>query len=332
MNNTNRARIARARATRLGLQLSQRGIVFTLYDAEGVTLAVGPLAVIESYLIQRARPRRPGPAPSSRMPESWRRDVDDYLTTLTAGGQRPLTIRLRRANLCLAARGLGCPPAEVTAEQLVNWLGKQQHLSQEARKSYRATLRGFFLWLYEMGRVPVYIGDALPRVRVPKAPPRPASDDAWRKALEAADRRTELMLRLAGEAGLRRAEIAQVHTRDLMDGGALLVHGKGGKQRVVPISDRLAALIRETPQQGWVFPTTPGQHLTPGHVGKLIARALPDAWTAHTLRHRFASRAYRGSRNLVAVQALLGHESVLTTQRYVAICDDEVRAAAACAW
>lgn len=55
------------------------------------------------------------------------------------------------------------------------------------------------------------------------------------------------MLRLAGEAGLRRAEIAQVHTADLMDGGALLVHGKGGKNRVVPISTYLVSLIRQAP-------------------------------------------------------------------------------------
>ncbi|POY20092.1 integrase [Mycobacterium kansasii] len=182
-----------------------------------------------------------------------------------------------------------------------------------------------------MGRVPLYIGDALPVVRVPKAPPRPASDEAWQAALANADRRTELMLRLAGEAGLRRAEIAQVHTGDLMDGGALLVHGKGGKNRVVPISTYLVSLIRQAPA-GWLFPNTPDRHLTPEHVGKIISRALPDNWTAHTLRHRMASRAFHGSRNIRAVQALLGHESILTTERYVAICDDEIRAAAACAW
>ncbi len=331
MNNTNRARVARKRAQRLGLTLIVRGCVYTLRDSDDITLAVGGLAIIEAYLVQRAQPKRPGPPPATFAPESWRRDIDDYLLALAAGGQRPLTIRLRKATLCCAARGLGCPPAEVTAEQLVNWLGRQQHLSQEGRKSYRTTLRGFFTWMYEMNRVPIYIGDALPKVRVPKSPPRPATDEAWQAALEKADRRTEMMLRLAGEAGLRRAEIAQVHTSDLMDGGALLVKGKGGKQRVVPLSDHLVALIREA-QPGWLFPTIPGQHLTPGHVGKLMSRALPDHWTAHTLRHRFASRAYRGSRNLRAVQTLLGHQSILTTERYVAISDAEVRAAAACAW
>ncbi|KAA1251740.1 tyrosine-type recombinase/integrase [Mycobacterium simiae] len=63
-----------------------------------------------------------------------------------------------------------------------------------------------------------------------------------------------------------------------------------------------------------------------------MAGALPEHWTAHTLRHRFTTRAYRGSRNLRAVQTLLGHSSVATTERYTAVDDDEIRAAmmAAC--
>jgi len=229
----------------------------------------------------------------------------------------------------MAARGLGCPPAEVTAEKLLDWLGRQQHLSPEGRHSYRSTLAGFLSWAYRYGRIPVYLGDALPRVRVPEAPPRPANDDAWQTALEKADRRTKLMLRLAAEAGLRHAEIAQVHSSHLdTASGQLLVHGKGGKQRVVPISDHLAYLVREC-GDGWVFSNGFGGHLSAGHVGRLIAGVLPGDLAAHTLRHRYATRAYRGSHNLRAVQKLLGHSSVLSTERYTMVADDEVRAAAA---
>lgn len=326
----NRARIARKRAARLGLTLSQRGSVFTLSDGDGITLSVGMLAVVDAYLLASMQRSRPGPKPSTHPPELWRRDVDDYLLTLSAAGQREATIRHRRSILCMAARGLGCPPAEVTAAKLLDWLGRQQHLSPEARHGYRSTLRGFFAWMYATGRVSVYLGDALPRVRRIKAPPRPAHDAAWESALAGADRRTELMLRLAAEAGLRRAEIAQVHASHL-DGTQLLVYGKGGKQRVVPISDHLAYLIREGGNT-WLFPNGLGGHLSAGHVGKLIAGALPGAWTAHTLRHRYATRAYRGSHNLRAVQKLLGHASVVSTEIYTAVADDEVRAAAAYAW
>ena len=122
-------------------------------------------------------------------------------------------------------------------------------------------------------------GTSLPRVRVPSKPPRPAvNDDAWEAALAKADRRTELMLRLGAEAGLRRAEIAQVHSSHLSHsdaGNLLLVHGKGGATRLVPdlrppgLPDPSSAVQATCSANGL------DGHLTPGHVGKLIARALP---------------------------------------------------------
>jgi integrase/recombinase XerC len=93
----------------------------------------------------------------------------------------------------------------------------------------------------------------------------------------------------------------------------------------VPVGDDLAAAIAGA--DGWLFPGDENGHLSPRWVGKLMAGALPDHWTAHTLRHRFATRAYRGSRNLRAVQVLLGHSSVATTERYTAVDNDEIRAA-----
>jgi integrase/recombinase XerC len=183
-----------------------------------------------------------------------------------------------------------------------------------------------------------HIADDLPVVREMAGTPRPTPDHVWQQALMAADARTTLILRLAGEAGLRRSEIAQVHARDLVEGvgGAqLLVHGKGGKQRVIPLNDSLAALVRAggaghtrgASPTGWLFPNGFGQHLAPYWIAELAQRVLPDGWTLHSARHRFASRAYRGSRNLRAVQVLMGHASIATTERYLAVDDDEVRAA-----
>lgn len=305
MNTATRVRLARKRADRLNLKLIKNGHHFRLRDADEITLAVGHLGVVEAFLAAaKSQNKPPGPPPSLHAPPSWRRDIDDYLLNLNAAGQRPATIRLRKTVLCAAAHGLGRPPADVTAEHLLDWLGKQQHLSPEGRKTYRSTLRGFFVWAYEMDRVRDYVADSLPKVRCPLG---------------------------RGAAVCRRAEAAQAHTGDLMDGGLLLVHGKGGKRRIVPISDYLAALIRDTPH-GYLFPNGTGGHLTAEHVGKLVSRALPGDATMHTLRHRYATRAYRGSHNLRAVQQLLGHASIVTTERYTALCDDEVRAAAAAAW
>ena len=276
---------------------------------------------------------------AKRVPAAWIEPIDDYLRSLAAAGLRPETIKLRRSSVTTMARGLRCPPQAVTGELLVNWFGQQRQWAAETRRSYRSAARGFFTWAYRTGRVPDYLGDELPKVTQPKASPHPAPDNAWRAALMSADPRLTLMLRLAGEAGLRRAEVARVRTQDLLeglDGAQLLVHGKGGKPRVVPISDSLADAIRAgaaghspgMPEKGWLFPRWPeGGHLTPMYVGWMVAGVLPDGWTMHSLRHRFASRAYRGTRNLRAVQVLLGHASIATTERYTAVNDDEIRAA-----
>jgi integrase len=229
------------------------------------------------------------------------------------------------------ARDIGGSPTDVTADTLVAWFGSQTGWKTETRRNYRAAVRGFWRWAYRTKRVPDHLADELPKVRERWNAPRPAPDHAWQAALAAADARTTLMLRLAGEAGMRRGEVSQVHTRDLLESGGgaqLVVHGKGSKERVVPISDSLAEELRSHGASGgWLFPNGRGSHLSPWVVGHLVAQVLPDHWTMHTLRHRFSSRAYRGTRNLRAVQVLLGHASIATTERYTAVDDSEIRAA-----
>lgn len=333
------------RAKPLGWRVSVSGATFRIRDAQGQELHAGSLATAWAFVT--AQPRPPYKYPSKQAPEAWAQPIEDYLLSLAAAGYRESTLKVRRDHLATMARGLACPPEAVTGDALVTWFGAQRW-KPETRKGYRSSARGFFTWAYRTGRVPAYISDEIPKPRPPHGVPRPVPDEALRAALATADARTTLMLRLAAEAGLRRAEVARVHTRDLIDGvgGAqLLVHGKGGKQRMVPIGDHLAALIRRgavghTPQpaalgqsaEGWLFPGTDNGHLTPEWVGILVSCVLPEGYTMHTLRHFYASRVYRGSRNLRAVQQLLGHSSIATTERYCAVDSDEIRAAAACAW
>lgn len=278
--------------------------------------------------------RRYGPG----APPEWMPLIDAYMHTLAAAGQPKTTMTLRRVQLVRMATDIGCHPDQLTGARLVEWFGGHPDWKTETRRSYRAVVRCFLRWAYKTGSLGVHLADELPTVREKRGAPRPAPDRVWREALIAADPRVTLMLRLAAEAGLRRGEVAQVHTRDLLesvDGTQLLVHGKGGKARVVPIGEALADTIGTgaaghtpgKPVDGWLFPNGRGSHLSPYQVGDLAVRVLPDGWTLHTLRHRFASRAYRGSRNLRAVQVLLGHESIATTERYTAVDDSEIRAA-----
>lgn len=282
---------------------------------------------------------RRGPAPKP-LPQAWAALLDAYLAAEAGAGRSPATIATRRAHLANAARGLRVGPGRVDEDRLLAWMGRQQW-SIETRRGYRNSLRSFFAWAHRAGHTAIDPAATLPAVRVARPSPRPAPDDAWAAALAAADTRVRLMLRLAAEAGLRRAEVAQVSTADLTvtaGRAQLRVHGKGGKLRIVPISDDLAVLIAagaagHTPElaafgrDGWLFPGDDNGHLSPRWVGRLCAEAMPEGWTMHSLRHRFATRAYRGSRNLRAVQTLLGHSSVATTERYTAVDDDEIRAA-----
>lgn len=277
------------------------------------------------------------------MQNSWRELIELYVIFLAAIGRPDTTIRLRRDQLRHLARSLNIAPRSITYDDLEMWFGLQQW-QPETRRSYRSGIRGFFAWAVKKGLVDEDPSLGLPQVKQPKPVPRPAPDFVWAVASVAADTRVSLMLRLAAEAGLRRAEVASVHTRDLREGPKgyqLQVHGKGSRERIVPISSGLAQLIAtgaagHTPgasPNGWLFPGHDHGHLTPGWVGTLCSQVMPDVWAMHSLRHRFATKAYRGTRNLRAVQGLLGHSSVAVTERYTAVDDDEMRAAmqAACA-
>lgn len=270
------------------------------------------------------------------LPRGWEYLIGAYLIYMAAIGRPQTTIDLRKYQLQHLARSLNVEPTAITYDDLIGWFGIQEW-KPETRRSYRSGIRGFFAWARKNGHIATNPAFELPQVKQGKPVPRPTPEHIWKAAQLAADIRVTLMLRLAAEVGLRRAEVAQVHSRDLRHGtgGAqLLIHGKGNRQRLVPITDSLAALVEagaagHTPgasPNGWLFPGRSG-HLHPKTVGALCSAAMPEIWTLHTLRHRAASRAYRGTRNLRAVQKMLGHSNVAVTERYTAVDDDEVRAA-----
>lgn len=257
----------------------------------------------------------------------WGHLIDRYREHLAAAGRPQTTIGLRTWQLDHLSRGLGIPLSEVTTERLIGFLA-QQDWAPETRKSYRSAVRGFCAWAMKTGIITHDPAVDLPPVRVPRASARPCPEATYAAALGRADARGKLMLRLAAEAGLRRAEIARIHSRDLVHtatGPSLVVHGKGDHIRIVPITDSLAALILDA--GGWVFPSIRGKHLEPKTIGMMCSRLLGDHVTVHQLRHRFASRAYRGTHNLRAVQELLGHSTLATTERYLDCSEDERRTA-----
>lgn len=139
-----------------------------------------------------------------------------------------------------------------------------------------------------------------------------------------------MMIRLASEAGLRRGEVARVHARDVVAdllGSSLIVHGKGGKDRQVPITESLAAAIKAGAAGGYLFPGADAGHLAPATIGALVSRVLPSGVSMHDLRRGFATRAYQATGDLLSVQELLGHASPETTLAYVTVAPARLRAA-----
>lgn len=256
-------------------------------------------------------------------------EIAAWARWMRAAGRPETTIGLRTYHLKRVMSELAVSPWDLTAEQLVDYLASTGW-APETRRAYRASLRGFYAWARATGRRLDSPADLIPPVKLPRAVPRPAPEDAFEAALQRADARGWLMLQLAGVCGLRRGEIARARRDDLerdLSGWSLRVKGKGGHVRMVPLPDWLAARILAAPL-GWLFPspTHPGP-LTPAHVGVIVSRLLPGGWTCHTLRHRCATRAYAATRDLRAVQDLLGHAKPETTARYTLVPVDSVRAA-----
>lgn len=251
-----------------------------------------------------------------RVPAEWALAVDGWLASLRAAGHPETTVDTRRQHLHFLARRIGHPPAEVTAELLERWCSEQQW-AQETRRARYTSYRLFWKWAKSLGLRNV--AKHLPRVKPEQGIARPAPDRVYMKAIMRSDVRTRLMLRLAAEIGLRRGEIAVIHSDDMIDdlvGWSLLVHGKGRKERVVPLTDGIARELLELPD-GWAFPGRIDGHLSPRRVGELATDVLDGVWTLHTLRHRFATRTYQIDHDVFAVQQLLGHASAETTRRYV---------------
>lgn len=251
-----------------------------------------------------------------------------YEEHLRAGDQSAGTIYLRTRVLRQLARRHG-PLLTLDYEQLRRFVADDT-VGTETRRVRLSTLRGFYRWAEDDGRMDDDPSRRLPSIRVPHGVPRPAPESVVARAIETADDETRLMLMLAAFAGLRRAEIARVHSHDVA-GGYLRVVGKGRKVRQVPILGELQPYLDGI--SGWAFPSTVriGQPVTPDYVATRCERVLTAPWTLHTFRHRFATVIYQRTHDLRAVQMLLGHSSISTTERYTRVGDESLRDAVASA-
>jgi site-specific recombinase XerD len=254
--------------------------------------------------------------------------LEQFSNHLLAAGRSAGTVRLRLVYL----RQFAAEHSDLLAVGRVELEGflaaRRLTHKAETRASIRTALRLFYAWAFEEEYIPRDPSARLAPVRKTMTVPRVAVDADIQLALLGASTRDRAIILLARFGCLRRNEIATLHSRH-RDHGHLRVLGKGEKQRRVPINpmlmDALLELERVNPGD-YYFPDGNGGHLSADVIHHTIQART--GWNPHSLRHAGATAAYRATRDLRAVQELLGHASIATTQRYLHVDEAALRAVA----
>lgn len=229
------------------------------------------------------------------------------------------TVSIRCTYLTKLSRDLG-PFKDIKPKVLRAWLADpERKLEASSQAVLLTTIHGFYLWAQKNKKLKKDPTVRIDKPRVAKGFPHPISEDDLAKALANADALMRCWLTLGAYSGCRCQEIALMSREDIDEERMRLhiVHGKGAKQRWVPLSSKLLSALHE-----WGIPST-GRlwEVTPAQMSKMLSAYLHDQGinaSAHSLRHRFASQIYQHTKDILKVKNLLGHESVATTQIYAA--------------
>ena len=240
------------------------------------------------------------------------------------------------------AQGLS-PLARITVPDMRAWMAHTRSHGASARSLARklSAVKSFYRWLAEReGFEPT----AVLSTRAPKFQkklPRPLNEDAARAMIETVGEqslkgwvgaRDMAVVTLLYGCGLRISEALGITGRDLPLGDAMRIVGKGGKERVVPVLPVARAAVltyldlcpfEMTPDKP-VFRGVRGGALNPRLVQKVTEQArmqlgLPATATPHAMRHSFATHLLSAGGDLRAIQELLGHASLSTTQAYTSV-------------
>jgi integrase/recombinase XerC len=238
----------------------------------------------------------------------------------------------------LAAGGAG-DPAAVRADTIRHWLRELDGAADRSSIARKlAAVRNFFRFLVDTRRIrrDPTVGIATPKTRR-KLPVHLTLDEVDRLLVApTADKllglRDRAFIEVLYSAGIRVGELVGLDWQHIdLDAAALRVLGKGRKERVVPVGRpalRALATYRDACRaagqdaaRGPVFRNHRGGRLTTRSVGRLLERhVLVSGTTAkatpHALRHTFATHLLGAGADLRAIQELLGHASLSTTQRY----------------
>lgn len=294
--------------------------------------------------------------------------VAEYLRMLTVELRASAhTLRAYRRELEGFAAWMGTAGPELSVEHIEHthiraYLGAlyERGLSKASAARALAAIRSWFKWLAQAGHVEQNVASLVATPKLPKHLPRVPSIEEMNRVVDSVSddaaswpARDRAILELLYGCGIRNAELVGLNLEDIhWANDAILVRGKGQKQRYVPLGDaaaetlrtylaersaRLAAAgaqngrgtqalflnlhLRGLARPGGLAGTSSGARLTTRSVGRIvkriaILRGLPGDVHPHTLRHAFGTHLLEEGADLRAIQELLGHERLSTTQRY----------------
>jgi len=263
---------------------------------------------------------------SANTVDAYRRDVSDFVVW---------AVRARLAG-----------PADVDHLVLRRYLAflTTRRMAKRSIARKAAALRRYFAWLHRTG---VLTADPSRRLTAPRGEGRLPHvlkpDELEALFTEGVDRgpvglRDRAVVELLYGSGLRVGELCGLRPADVdLVRGQLLVWGKGAKQRQVPMSEASVEAVRTWVEEGraaMVDAATPadalfvnrrGHRLTPRDVRRILDARAASPTHPHALRHTFATHLLDGGADLRAVQELLGHEDLATTQLYTHVSKERLR-------
>jgi integrase/recombinase XerC len=278
---------------------------------------------------------------------SW--DVDSFVRSLSAVSQNTVVAYADDVSQFVTwAERSGLPgPADVDRLVLRRYLAflATRRFARRSIARKAAALRRYFGWLRRTGAIAV---DPSTRLSAPKGDARlphvlrPAELETLLRAPAADDPvalRDLAVVELLYGSGLRVGELCGLRLADVdLDRATITVWGKGSKQRQVPMGEPSAEAVRVwldhgraalvvagiTPDDA-VFLNRRGRALTPRDTRRILDRRAANPTHPHALRHTFATHLLDGGADLRAVQELLGHADLATTQLYTHVSKERLR-------
>lgn len=302
----------------------------------------------------RPRPSAVGPVacwPVTSGTDPWRQE--GFERSLTAAA--PTTVRAYLADLegfttWVGRLGIDDPAAvdRRTLRRYVAYLGTRRYARRSiARKA--SALRRYFAWLRRTGVVATDPAVGLSTPSGDGRLPRVLRDEELRHLLDEPPARVDgdpspirqrdtAVLELLYGSGLRVSELCGLRPEDIdLSSAVVRVWGKGAKQRQVPLNPPTVAaldawitrgraeLVAEGSPADAVFLNQRGGRLGPRDVRRLLDRRAQAPTHPHALRHTFATHLLDGGADLRAVQELLGHADLATTQQYTHVSKERLR-------